>query len=134
VDQERLGQGSDLGSRPGTSRYVLLLQKDISSGARSVETGGILLGIKRWGEDGHSPRYSVEVKNKWSCTFPPPVHLHGRHNDKVAATFSKFLVRGAVFKKSYLFILEAYSNLGLHCTDRTLLTYLLTYSMEQSPS
>jgi hypothetical protein len=40
--------------------------------------GAFSLGIKRPGcEADHSPPSSAEVKNTWSYTSTPPVHLHG---------------------------------------------------------
>jgi hypothetical protein len=40
--------------------------------------GAFSLGLKRPGrEDDHSPPSSAEVKNEWSYTGTPPIHLHG---------------------------------------------------------
>jgi hypothetical protein len=39
---------------------------------------GHSLGVKRPGREAdHSPPSSAEVKNAWSCTSIPPIHLHG---------------------------------------------------------
>jgi hypothetical protein len=41
-------------------------------------SGGSFLRIKWLGHEAdHSPPFSAEVKNVWSCTSIPPVHLHG---------------------------------------------------------
>jgi hypothetical protein len=40
--------------------------------------GALSLGLKWPGHEADlSPPSSVEVKNAWSCTSTPPVHLHG---------------------------------------------------------
>jgi hypothetical protein len=46
-----------------------------------VGTGSSLPGIRRPGNEAdHSPPSSAEVKNAWSYTSIPPVHLHGVAN------------------------------------------------------
>jgi hypothetical protein len=43
-----------------------------------MDTGGLSLGVKRPGREAdHSPPSSAEVKNAWSYTSTPPIHLHG---------------------------------------------------------
>jgi hypothetical protein len=40
--------------------------------------GVLSLGVKRPGSEAdHSPPSSAEVKNAWSHTSTPPIHLHG---------------------------------------------------------
>jgi hypothetical protein len=40
--------------------------------------GALSLGIKWPGREAdHSPQSNAEVKNAWSYTSAPPVHLHG---------------------------------------------------------
>ena len=43
---------------------------------------GSFPGLKRAGREVHSPAFSAGVKNEWSYTSVPSVHLHGvdRHN------------------------------------------------------
>jgi hypothetical protein len=41
-------------------------------------SGALYPGVKRSGrEAGHSPLSSVDVKNAWSYTSPPPIRLPG---------------------------------------------------------
>jgi hypothetical protein len=43
-----------------------------------VGTGALSLGVKWLGHEAdHSPPSIAEVKNVWSSTSTPPVHLHG---------------------------------------------------------
>jgi len=40
--------------------------------------GALSLGIKRPGRKADHPSVTItEVKNAWSCTSIPPIHLHG---------------------------------------------------------
>jgi hypothetical protein len=39
--------------------------------------GALSLGVKRPGREDHSPPSSAGVKNAWSYTSTPPIHLHG---------------------------------------------------------
>jgi len=40
--------------------------------------GSLSLGVEQLGHEAdYSPPCSAEVKNSWSYTFTPPVHLHG---------------------------------------------------------
>jgi hypothetical protein len=53
-------------------------------------------GVKRPGREAdHSPPFSTEVKNAWSCTYTPPIRLHGvdltKMNDSLVASNVSFL-------------------------------------------
>jgi len=42
-----------------------------------VGTGALSVGLKRPGREAdNTPPFSAEV-SAWSCTFTPPLHLHG---------------------------------------------------------
>jgi hypothetical protein len=74
-------QGSRVRIPAGPGNFSLHHRVQNGSGAHPASyrmgTRGFFLGVKRPArETDHSPPSSAEVKNAWSCTSTPPVHLH----------------------------------------------------------